>query len=135
MGVTESRRMTGGRRLSKSKITTLSLKNLKKTETERGGDDPGVIVCVGSTGTGKSSTIARVTGAEVKSGAGPDPVTEQCQLYPGHSGQVWVDTVGWEDRQSDNLDTFQETLSFLNDHDLLTLAAIVWCVSPNIKQD
>ena len=30
---------------------------------------------------------------------------------------------------------FQETLSFLNDHDLLTLAAIVWCVSPNIKQD
>jgi len=38
----------------------------------RGGDDPGVIVCVGSTGTGKSSTIARVTGAEVKSGAGKD---------------------------------------------------------------
>ena len=30
---------------------------------------------------------------------------------------------------------FQDTLSFLNDHDLLTLAAIVWCVSPNIKQD
>ena len=82
------------------------------------------MVCVGSTGAGKSSTIARVTGAEVakifgehrknicwvqaRSGAGAEPVTEVCQLYRDRGGAVpWVDTVGWEDRCSDNVDTFQ----------------------------
>ena len=69
---------------------------------------------VGSTGTGKSSTVARYTGAEVRSGAGPEPVTQACQRYPGPgdtaSGPVWVDTVGWEDRLSDNVDIFQVCL-------------------------
>ena len=65
------------------------------------------MVVVGSTGTGKSSTIARVTGAEVRAGAGSEPVTEACQLYTCTQGPVWVDTVGWEDRLSDNIDTFQ----------------------------
>ena len=66
------------------------------------------MVVVGSTGTGKSSTIARVTGAEVRAGAGPEPVTEACELYTcTQGGPVWVDTVGWEDRLSDNVDIFQ----------------------------
>lgn len=77
------------------------------------------MVVVGSTGTGKSSTIARVTGAEVRAGAGPEPVTEACQLYtmctPGDWSHqpVWVDTVGWEDRLSDNVDIFQVSVKRL----------------------
>ena len=53
------------------------------------------------------ATTARVTGAVVRAGAGPEPVTEACQLYTCTQGPVWVDTVGWEDRLSDNVDTFQ----------------------------
>ena len=59
------------------------------------------------TGTGKSSTISRVTGADVRTGAGAEPVTDQCQLYSDQGGQVWVDTVGWEDRFTDNTNIFQ----------------------------
>mgnify|MGYP001386451494 FL=1 len=75
--------------------------------------DDSCVVVVGSTGTGKSSTIARVTGAEVRAGAGPEPVTEACQLYTCTQGPVWVDTVGWEDRLSDNVDTFQVLVALL----------------------
>jgi len=62
-------------------------------------------------------------------------VTDQCQLYSDQGAQVWVDTVGWEDRFTDNTNIFQETLRFLNSHDLLKISAIVWCVAPNIRQD
>ena len=35
-------------------------------------------------------------------------MTEVCQLHRDRGGGVpWVDTVGWEDRCSDNVDTFQ----------------------------
>ena len=45
---------------------------------------------------------------QARSGAGAEPVTEVCQLHRDRGGAVpWVDTVGWEDRCSDNLDTFQ----------------------------
>ena len=49
------------------------------------------------------------------------------------SGPVWVDTVGWEDRVEDNTNTFQNTLNFLKNNGLLRIAAIVWCVSPNLR--
>ena len=68
--------------------------------------DGSCIVCVGSTGTGKSSTICRMTGDHVRTGAGAQPVTDQCQLYAGPH-DIWVDTVGWEDRFTDNINTFQ----------------------------
>ena len=75
------------------------------------------IICVGSTGAGKSSTIARYTGSSVRSGGGVDQVTEHCQLWPDTNhwepeSPVWVDTVGWEDRHSDNTDTFQVRIDF-----------------------
>jgi len=118
--------------------TRFSFKKLRKAEsisaTESGNQS--CILCVGSTGTGKSSTIARFTGCSVRSGAGTEPVTEHCQAWCGKEGDpVWVDTVGWEDRHSDNTDTFQETLRFLSNKSLTQVAAIVWCVSPNIRQD
>ena len=97
---------------------------------------------------------------QVRAGAGPQPVTEACQLYTmcgegeGAHQHVWVDTVGWEDRHSDNVDIFQvsvimrdgfmmvimyltsfkDTLRFLNNNGLLRISAIVWCVVPNPRQ-
>eukprot|EP00092_Neocalanus_flemingeri_P032227 GFUD01035027.1.p1 GENE.GFUD01035027.1~~GFUD01035027.1.p1 ORF type:complete len:416 (+),score=121.31 GFUD01035027.1:334-1581(+) len=131
----------GQRRPSKTKFGNLSFKRLKKSESASltGSDSASCIICVGSTGTGKSSTIARYTGCSVRCGGGADPVTELCQLWTdqkhGEENPVWVDTVGWEDRHSDNTDTFQETLRFLSNNSLTRVSAIIWCTSPNIRQD
>eukprot|EP00090_Calanus_glacialis_P001173 TRINITY_DN10814_c0_g1_i2.p1 TRINITY_DN10814_c0_g1~~TRINITY_DN10814_c0_g1_i2.p1 ORF type:complete len:420 (-),score=100.19 TRINITY_DN10814_c0_g1_i2:746-2005(-) len=135
----------GERRPSKTKFGNLSFKRLRKSESSSlPGPDSissnNCIICVGSTGTGKSSTIARYTGNSVRSGGGTDAVTEHCQLWPDiNHGEtenpVWVDTVGWEDRHSDDIDTFQETLRFLSNKSLTRVSAIVWCVQPNIRQD
>ena len=39
------------------------------------------VLCVGSTGTGKSFTISTMTGLPVASNAGADSVTKRCALY------------------------------------------------------
>ena len=70
----------------------------------------GCVVVVGSTGSGKSSTISRYTGCDVRSGSGTESVTEHCQLWPDETGPAWVDTRGWEDRDVDNTNTFQVAL-------------------------
>ena len=94
----------------------------------------------------------RYTGNSVRCGGGTQPVTEQCQVWPDTvqgDSPVWVDTVGWEDRHSDNTDTFQvrilqshffslcdmqETLRYLSNKSLTSLAAIIWCIQPSIRQ-
>ena len=41
------------------------------------------VLVVGTTGSGKSSTVAKYTGQPVKVGDRPESVTRFCQLYPG----------------------------------------------------
>ena len=71
------------------------------------------VICVGSTGAGKSSTIGKCTKIAVPTGNGVDRVTAQCTKYDlteeakedvenwsiGNDVIVlsWVDTVGWDD--------------------------------------
>ena len=70
------------------------------------------IICVGSTGTGKSSTISKCTRRAVSSGNGRDRITVRCEMYTVREGEqdtderlkwkhinqiIWVDTVGWDD--------------------------------------
>ena len=44
--------------------------------------DPEAILLLGSTGTGKSSTINKCTGQSIKIGDGYKPVTTNCDAYP-----------------------------------------------------
>ena len=77
---------TSDRRPSKSKfVRSLSLKNLRKSESSAGSSEGSCVVVVGSTGSGKSSTISRYTGCDVRTGSGTESVTEHCQLWPGNS--------------------------------------------------
>ena len=47
-----------------------------------------------------------------------------------------MDTVGWDDEQQDDTETFQTILRFLNRHNLTRLKAILWTVHPGtIRQD
>lgn len=51
--------------------------------TTAGRNDEGgtCVIAVGTTGTGKSSTISICTGQPVRSGSGPNSITEQCQMF------------------------------------------------------
>ena len=81
--------LTSDRRPSQSKfVRSISLRNLRKTEPSSSSSEGRCVVCVGSTGTGKSSTIQRFTGSEVRTGAGTESVTHQCQLWPGTSSNT-----------------------------------------------
>ena len=71
------------------------------------------VICVGSTGAGKSATIQRCTKQSVPSGNGHDRVTNKCSRYDLTAEAkadleawaitqevidlTWVDTVGWDD--------------------------------------
>ena len=71
------------------------------------------VICVGSTGAGKSATIQRCTKQSVLSGNGHDRVTNKCSRYDLTAEAkadleawaitkevidlTWVDTVGWDD--------------------------------------
>ncbi len=49
---------------------------------------------------------------------------------------AWIDTEGWDDSSSDDLETFQSILQFLNRHNLTRLKAVIWNVHPaSIRQD
>merc|ERR1712131_307285 len=62
------------------------------------------IICVGSTGSGKSSTISIMTGQHIPTGDSVTSVTTECQLYSNlmiSDAASWLDTVGWEDRKKE----------------------------------
>ena len=99
--------------------TRLSLKGTLAEDLEQllpdTDEDPELhcIICVGSTGAGKSATISKCTRRPVSSGSGRDRVTVRCAKYdlrhdaeedlqrlgfdPSMTNLVWVDTVGWDD--------------------------------------
>ena len=71
------------------------------------------VICIGSTGAGKSATISKCTKRPVSSGNGRDRVTVRCAKYDLRTDAKedlealridkdvidlnWVDTVGWDD--------------------------------------
>ena len=87
------------------------------------------IIVIGTTGTGKSSTIAKYTNQNVIVSKLASSMTRQCNIYKNlrnPSEPVWVDTVGYDD--SKNLkdeESFKEVLKFIDKHDLRDVQAIV----------
>ena len=76
-----------------------------------------------SLGTGKSSTISKCTGRSVPAGNGRDRVTVRCDKYTVKEGRkedpVWVDTVGWDDADLEDENTFKNILRYLKEKNLL----------------
>ena len=80
---------------------------------KNGKEELSCVICVGSTGAGKSATIQRCTKQSVLSGNGHDRVTNKCSRYDLTAEAkadleawpitkevidlTWVDTVGWDD--------------------------------------
>ena len=79
------------------------------------------VICVGSTGTGKSSTVGKYTGVVTKAGSGTERVTTYCQIHRSlvdDQEPVWVDTVGWDDAECEDDQTFKDILIFINKYEI-----------------
>ena len=97
---------------------------------------PSCILCVGSTGSGKSATISKYTALPIQSNAGTRRVTEKCSIYrrPGDPW-AWIDTVGWDDAHFEDAETFRTILKFIDDNFLTRIKAVIWTVNPNVRHD
>jgi len=97
------------------------------------------ILVVGTTGTGKSSTIAKLTKQNVLVGDRATSVTKQCEIFSDlneESNPVWIDTVGYDDTSNvDDAESFKEVLKFIQEQRLLKIKAIVWTILPQERKD
>ena len=125
-------------------LTSNLNESVRSEDAPRGTDNCCVLV-VGSTGTGKSSTITKLTGQDVKASSSIRRVTQKCTLYrPAYHSKsnifeernlFFVDTVGWEDANVDDEDTFKDILKFIDANNIINIRAVIWTVSPNVRQD
>ena len=64
---------------------------------------PSCIICIGSTGCGKSATISKYTKLPISSNDGTNRVTQKCSMYHRPNDTfAWIDTVGLDDAQFDD---------------------------------
>lgn len=97
---------------------------------------PSCIICVGSTGTGKSATISKFTRLPIQSNAGVSRVTTKCCMYHRPNDKyAWIDTVGWDDAQFEDDETFKDILRFIDENYMTRVKAIVWTIHPNVRCD
>ena len=101
------------------------------------------VICVGSTGTGKSTLIKIMTGADVETSARADSVTKTSTVYSKRRGflsrdnkkplQYWIDTQGWEDSDIEKQDNqiFKDIFQCLYDSEMTEISGIVWNINPN----
>ena len=101
------------------------------------------VICVGSTGTGKSTLVKIMTGADVETSARADSVTKTSTVYSKRRGflsrdnkkplQYWIDTQGWEDSDIEKQDNqiFKDIFQCLYDSEMTEISGIVWNINPN----
>jgi len=97
------------------------------------------ILVVGTTGTGKTSTVNIYTGNNLKVGHSAhaetgETITVEDKNHPG--APAWIDNPGWSDTEgrSDAI-VFKDLLKHMQTSKLHKVAAVVWCVLPQIRMD
>ena len=97
------------------------------------------VLVIGTTGTGKSSTISKCTGQDVLVSSQSNSVTRKCQIFPDLSNScqpVWIDTVGYDDTSRiDDEESFKNVLKFIQKEKLLKIKAIIWTILPQERKD
>ena len=94
-------------------LTHRLIDETETSEEELEDEELSCVICIGSTGAGKSATISKCTKRPVSSGNGRDRVTVRCAKYDVRTDAKedleawkidkevidlnWVDTVGWDD--------------------------------------
>ena len=100
------------------------------------------VICVGSTGAGKSTLIKKMTGEEVKTSSGVESTTTMTELFKEKSWiplseeeyYYWVDTQGWEDSEGEkDYYIFKNIFNFLKEEKMTEIQGIIWNVNSNEK--
>ena len=91
------------------------------------------VICVGSTGSGKSSTIGKFTLKRGLDSDGFERKTSRCALYEDQF--MWIDTVGWGDRGLEDEELFQDAIRFIENNGISHIKAVIWNVIPNQRKD
>ena len=90
------------------------------------------ILVVGSTGEGKSTLVSILSGNQVRISGGTCSETMRTEAFTSHRvlpGMSYVDTRGYEDSRNEADDgVFLGMINFLNDNNLVSVRAIVWCI-------
>lgn len=142
----ETTAVSGAKKTLKVPKPGAAAKKVGAIVEEEDEDENCCVLCVGSTGTGKSSTIGKLTGQVVPSGSSLGRVTLRCNIYrpklemeklilSGRKNVYFIDTVGWDDADADDEDTFRYILGFLDANNVLRIKAVIWFVLPNIRRD
>jgi len=110
-----------------------------KDRNKKGQKQDTCVLVVGTTGTGKTSTINIYTGNDLQVGEGAQSVTGNTIAVEdrNHSkAPKWIDNPGWSDSdgRSDNL-VFKELLSYMQKNTLSKVKAVIWCVVPQPRMD
>jgi len=101
--------------------------------------DESCVLVVGTTGTGKTSTVNIYTGSHLKVGEGAQAVTGTTvtvrdSLHPGHPS--WIDNPGWADTEGrSDAGVFKELLRHMQNNKIYKVKAVVWCVMPQPRMD
>ena len=116
----------------------LRAEELSAVQHSSHGTDQCILV-IGTTGTGKSSTISKCTGQSVEVSDRADSVTRKCQIFADlnkSSQPVWIDTVGYDDTtRLDDEESFKSVLKFIQQENLLKIKAIIWTILPQERKD
>ena len=48
---------------------------------------------------------------------------------------AWIDTVGWNDSEFEDDETFKDILRFIDDNYMTSIKAVIWNVHPNVRCD
>ena len=119
------------------KFPQLRAEELRNPKPSHGTDQ--CILVIGTTGTGKSSTISKCTGQSVEVSDRADSLTRKCQIFADltkPSQPVWIDTVGYDDTSRlDDEESFKNVLKFIQEENLLKIKAIIWTILPQERKD
>ena len=98
------------------------------------------VICVGSTGAGKSTLIKKMTGADVVTSSGADSQTTKTEVFKERRWiplseeeyYYWIDTQGWEDAGGEkDYYIFKNIFAFLKEEKMTEIQGIIWNVNPN----
>jgi len=120
-------------------VQTSEIESIEKQKSEDGIKTDECIIMVGTTGTGKTTTMNIYTGNDLPTGVCAQSITEETvavkdKIHP--DGPKWIDTPGWADTEgrSDQM-LFKQLLKHLQSNKIYKVKAVMWCVMPTPRMD
>eukprot|EP00092_Neocalanus_flemingeri_P004094 GFUD01004406.1.p1 GENE.GFUD01004406.1~~GFUD01004406.1.p1 ORF type:complete len:421 (+),score=91.63 GFUD01004406.1:429-1691(+) len=109
----------------------------EKQKSKKHGDS--CVLVVGTTGTGKTSTVNIYTGSSLEVGEGAQAVTVNTIAVEDEihaDAPKWIDSPGWSDTEGrSDAKVFKELLRHMQNNKLSKVKAVVWCVLPQPRMD